>query len=256
MFNGGEEAILFLLEDVRYPLFTTDELGIGASHLGDKVGHQPVEEGGACPQFVTMADGTADDAAQHVPAPFVAGDDAIGDQEGAGSDVIRQNAQRRTGHVGIAGFACGRFDQIRQQVNVVVAVHVLQHGRDPLQAHPGIDRGLGQLVHDARLVAVELHEHVVPDLDVAIAILVGRSGRAAGNMLAVIVEDLGTRTAGAGITHHPEVVGRVACALVVTDAHDALGRHANGFVPDLVGFVILGIHRHPQAFGRQLVDIG
>jgi hypothetical protein len=68
----------------------------------------------------------------------------------------------------------------------------------------------------------------------------------------VVVEDLAARAAGAGVAHHPEVVGLVAPALVVADAHDALGRQADHLVPDVVGLVVLGVDGGPQALGRQL----
>jgi hypothetical protein len=132
---------------------------------------------------------------------------------------------------------------------------MLQHRRDSLEAHPGIDRGLGQRMHDAVFVAVELHEDVVPDLDVAVAVFLGRAGRAAGDLRAVVVEDLGAGAAGTGVAHHPEVVGRVARALVVADTDAALHRHADLFRPDVVGLVVLGIHRDPELVRRQLVDI-
>jgi hypothetical protein len=70
------------------------QFGIGLAHLGHQVGHQLVEEGLARAQLVAVADGAADDAAQHVAAPFVAGDHAVGDQEGAGADVVGQHLQR------------------------------------------------------------------------------------------------------------------------------------------------------------------
>jgi hypothetical protein len=75
-------------------------------------------------------------------------------------------------------------------------------------------------------------------------------------VLAVVVEDLGAGAAGAGVAHRPEVVGGVARALVVADADDAVLRHADVVVPDVVGFVVLGIHRDPQLLGRQLQDVG
>jgi hypothetical protein len=87
------------------------QLRIGHAHLGDQVGHHLVEEGGAGAQLVAVADGAADDAAQHVAAAFVARDDAVGDQEGAGADVVGQHLERRAVHVGIAGLAGGGLDQ-------------------------------------------------------------------------------------------------------------------------------------------------
>ena len=152
--------------------------------------------------------------------------------------------------------ALGRREQIDEQVDLVIAVHALQHRGDALQPHAGVDARLGQPVHRSRVVAVELHEDVVPDLDVAVAVLVGAARRAAGDVRAVVVEDLGARAARAGVAHHPEVVGRIARALVVADAHDALGRHADLAVPDVVGLVVLGVDRDPELLGRQLVDLG
>jgi hypothetical protein len=58
-----------------------------------------------------MADGAPDDAAQDVAAPFVAGNDAIGDQERTGADMVGQHAQRGAIEVGIAGFAGRCRDQ-------------------------------------------------------------------------------------------------------------------------------------------------
>ena len=146
---------------------------------------------------------------------------------------------------------CG-LDQVLEQVDFVVAMRVLQYRRDALEAHAGVDRGLGQRVHDARLVAVELHEDVVPNFDVAVAVFIGRSGRAAGNLRAVVVEDFGTGTAGSGIAHHPEIVGRVARTLVVADADAALGSDADLLGPDVECLVVLGIDRDPQLVRRQL----
>jgi len=72
----------------------------------------------------------------------------------------------------------------------------------------------------------------------------------------MIVEDFGARSAGAGVAHHPEIIGSVARPLVVADAHDALAWHTDLLGPEAIGFVVFGIHRHPQPLGRQLEDLG
>jgi hypothetical protein len=126
-----------------------------------------------------------------------------------------------------AGFARRGLDQHIEQVDLVVAVHVLQDGGQALQAHAGVHAGRGQRLDRAVFLHVELHEHVVPDLDEAVAVFVGAAGRAAGNVVAVVVEDFAARAAGAGVGHHPEVVGLVLAALVVADADHALGRQAD-----------------------------
>ncbi len=253
--DGGEEALLFLLEYVHHAGFAADKFGEGFAHLGHQVGHHLVEKRAARAQLPAVADGATDDAAQHVAAPFVAGNDAVGDQEGTGADVVGQHAQRRAVHVGTRGLPRGGGDQRLEQVDFVVGMNALQHRGDALQPHAGVDARLGQGMHDAGLVAIELHEDVVPDFDVAVAILVFAAGRAAPDVLAVVVEDLGARAAGAGVAHHPEIVRGVARALVVADADHALRRHADFLRPDVVGLVVLGIHRDPELVGRQAIDI-
>ena len=146
--------------------------------------------------------------------------------------------------------ARGGGDQALEQVDLVVAVDALQHGRDALKPHAGVDAGPRQRVQHARLVAVVLHEHVVPDLDEAVAVLVGAAGRPAGDMRTVVVEDLGARPAGAGVAHHPEVVRRVARTLVVADADDAVGGYTHHILPDAVGLFVLGVDGDQQALRR------
>ena len=79
--DGGEETLLFLSEYLHHAHLRGGQFGIGTAHLGDQIGNHPVEERGARAELVAVADRAADDAAQHIAAPFVAGDHAIGDQE-------------------------------------------------------------------------------------------------------------------------------------------------------------------------------
>src|SRR5690606_38153734 len=120
-----------------------------------------------------------------------------------------------------AGFARGRCDEIAEQVDLVIRVDILQHGRNAFEAHAGIDTGLGQRREVAGRVAIELHEDQIPDLDIAVTVFVGRARRATPDVGTVIVENFGTGAAGAGIGHLPEVVGSVTRALVVANANDA-----------------------------------
>ncbi len=123
---------------------------------------------------------------------------------------------------------------------------MLQDRTDALEAHPGVDTRRRQRMHDAIGRAVELHEDVVPYLDVAIAIFLRRAGWSAPDVLAVVEENLGAGTAWAGVAHRPEVVRRVRGALVVTDSHHALGRHADFLGPDVVGLIVAGIDGDPE----------
>ena len=106
----------------------------------------------------------------------------------------------------------------------------------------------------ARVVAVELHEHEVPDFDVAVAVGVRRAGRAAGNFLAVVVKDFGAGAAGAGLAHLPEIVRTTA--RLVTDTRDAVSRHADFIGPDVVGLIVGLVDGDPEFFLRQFVNTG
>ena len=61
-------------------------------------------------------------------------------------------------------------------------------------------------MHNSSRVAVELHEYQVPDLHVAVAVLLRAAGRAAGHVRPVIIKYLAARSAGSGIAHGPEIV--------------------------------------------------
>jgi hypothetical protein len=52
---------------------------------------------------------------------------------------------------------------------------------------------------------LELHEDEIPDLDEAVAVLIGRAGRPAGDMLAMVIEDLGAGPARADIAHRQKL---------------------------------------------------
>ena len=157
-------------------------------------------------QLVAMANGAADDAALHVAAAFVGRHHAVTHQKRGGADVVGDHAQALVVQVFFAGLARGSIDQRVKDVDLVVAVHMLQDGGQSLQAHAGVHAGRGQFDQAAVGLHVELHEHVVPDLNEAVAIFAWTAGWAARDVRAVVVKNLGARTAGAGVGHHPEVV--------------------------------------------------
>ena len=69
-----------------------------------------------------MAHGAAHDAAEHVAAPLVAGQHAVGDEEGGGAQVVGDDAVRGLARVGRAGRVRDGVDQRAEQVGVVVGV--------------------------------------------------------------------------------------------------------------------------------------
>ena len=107
----------------------------------------------------------------------------------------------------------------------------LQHGGDPLKPHAGVDRRFRQRHLAAVGEALELHEDEIPDLDEAVAVGVRRAGRSARNVIAMVEENLRTRSARAGVAHRPEIV-------VGVDADDALFGQAGDLAPQLERFVV------------------
>ena len=195
-----------------------------------------------------MAHRPPHDLAQHVAAPFVRWNHAVGDQERRRAHVVGDDPQRHVGGthraaVGVAGAGADRRQQRHEQVGVVVRVLVLQHRGDPLEAHAGVDRRRRQRRQHAVRAALELHEHVVPDFDLRI-----------GAAAAADEIDLRAAAARPRVAHLPEVV-------VAAELEDAVGRHAER-APDVVGLVVardavLALEdRHDHAIRRHLPDIG
>ena len=87
--------------------------------------------------------------------------------------MVGDDLERVVAQIGAAGLAGSRANQLVKQVDLVVAVLVLQYRRQALESHAGIDPGCRQRPERTVLLHIELHEHVVPDLDVAVAIGVG-----------------------------------------------------------------------------------
>ena len=247
---------LFLgFQHLHHAIGVFAQVRVGLAHELDQIRDQLVEEGRLLTQLVTVTDRAADDAALHIATAFVAGNDPIGHQERGGAQVVSNHAQRRDTQVGATSFTSSRLDQGVKEVNLVVAVHMLQDGSQALEAHAGVHTGGGQLRHRAVLVHFKLHEHVVPDFNETVAVFLGAARRAAGDVVAVVVENFAAGTARTGVSHHPEVVGFVTSPLVVADADHTLRRQANVLCPDVVSLVIFLVHRGEQSLLGQAVHL-
>ena len=198
-----------------------------------------------------MAHRAAHDPAQHVAAAFVRRQHAVGDQERRRAQMIGDHAQRGlllALRIGAGQFGDGA-DQRDEQIDVVIVVLALQHGGDALQPRAGIDRGLRQRIARAALELLELHEHEIPDLDEAVAVLLRRARRAAPDLVAMVVEDFRTGPARTGVAHLPEIVG-------AGDADDAQLRQARDLLPEIERLVVVDIDGRRQLVLRQAEFLG
>ncbi|MNJ33077.1 hypothetical protein D3C77_277560 [compost metagenome] len=256
LLQGLGELLFFSLEHALDVGLLLRELRECFAHLGHQGGNDLVEEAAGGAQLVTVAASATDDAAQHVAAAFVGRQHAVGNQEAAGTDVVGHHFERRLLFVGAANGGGRSAEQVAEQVDLVVRVHMLHDRTDALQAHAGIHRRCWQRVQHAIGSTVELHENVVPDLDVTVTVFFRRAGWAAPDVRAVVIEDLGARAARTGITHGPEVVGGVRGTLVVADAHHALFGNADFLGPDVVCLIVAGIDGDPEFLFRQVQHLG
>ncbi len=167
------EAGLLQLQSLGNQRLGAMEFGIGAAHLADQDRNKLVEHRLARAEQFGVAHGAAHDPAQHIATAFIRRQDAVGDQEGGRAQVIGDDAV--AGAVLALGLHPGqvnrRGDQVAEQVDVVIVVLALQHGRDPLKTHAGVDRGARQVLAAVGGNLLILHEHQVPDLDEPVAIL-------------------------------------------------------------------------------------
>ncbi len=108
-------------------------------------------------------------------------------------------------------------------VHLEQVAHVLHHAGQTLQTHAGINVGACQTLVVALAVGIELTEHQIPDLHIAVAVAAHAAGRLAAAVLGAAVKvDLGAGAARAGAmlpevvflaqTHH--VVGAMPTFLV------------------------------------------
>ena len=103
------------------------------------------------------------------------------------------------------------LDYWLEYVGIIVRVLALQHANQALKSHTGIDNIHAQLLERTVGLAVELHEHKVPNLDNLWIVLVYKLTTAltAGSLLlrgTRVNVNLRARTARTCIAHLPEVI--------------------------------------------------
>ncbi len=220
------------------------QLLVGLAHLLHQRRDQPVHQRLFRAQQMRVSHGAAHDPAQHVAAAHVGGQHALGDQEAGGAQMVGDHAMRglmlALGRHSRGGF--GRCDQRLEEIDLVDRLHTLKDGRHALEPHARIDRRLGQVDPIAGAPLLELHEDEVPELQVAVAVLVCASRRTARDLVALVEEDFRARSAGARVARRPEIVARC-------DADDLVVREARDLLPDAVGILVVVIDGDQQALG-------
>ena len=256
--DGLGEVLLLGLDDAHDVGHLVPQLGILALVLLHNGLHDLVEEGLVHAQELAMAGGAAQQAAQHVAAALVGGQNAVADHEDAAADMVGDDAQGHVHLMALAVVGAGQLahlvGDVHDRVHIEEGLHILADNGQALQAHAGVDVLLLEFGIVVLAVVVKLGEDVVPHLDIAVAVAAHRTGRlAAAVLLAAVIIDLGAGAAGTGAML-PEVV-------LLAEAEDALRGDADLLVPDLPGLIVVhidggiepvGIQAHPLGRGQEL----
>src|SRR6185503_16921024 len=97
--------------------------------------HQEMEERLFLSELVPVPDRAPNDAPEYIAASFIVGNDSVSDQKAARADVIGDDFERVAAQIFGTRDARGGADELLEQIDLVVAVHALQHRSDALETH-------------------------------------------------------------------------------------------------------------------------
>ena len=261
--EGAQEGIFLLLHHLRDELLLGLEFWEGIAHLGHQSGHKFIEESFfLTKEGVGITDCTTQDTTDHIACLCVRRQLAIGNRERNSPQMVCTDSH---GHVDTSLTSITRrtslffesiifqarqlllsLDDGLEHVSIVVRVFALQHTDQSLEAHTCVDDIHREFLERAVSLAVELHEHEVPDLDHLGIVLIHKVATTDARGLALlwgtaVDMDLRAGTAGTCVAHLPEVV-----VLVAVD--DMILRHMLG---PITGSLVVA---RDILFGRTLED--
>ena len=209
--------------------------------------HDVIEESALDSENPAVAAGAAQEPAQNVAASLVGGHDAVRDKECRSARVIRDNPQGYVRFfvrfVGDSGFFADCSDDILNGIDLEHVVDALHDAGKSFESHAGIDVFMRKLGIVAVAVVIELREHVVPNLHIAVAVTAGAAvGTAAAVFLAAVEVDFGAGAAGT-LSVLPEVV-------LLAETHDMILAHADFIAPNAVCLLVFLIYGGPQQIRR------
>ena len=179
--DGAGKVCLLGADDLLDIGVVLTQLGVsGLAGLDDRL-HQLHEEGAADAQHTAMAGSAAEQTAQHVAAALVGGrmpSDTMKVQLRMWSVMTRMEMScLGVGTVGLAGDVLHMVQHALDGIDLEQVAHTLHHAGQTLQTHAGINVGACQTLVMALAVGVELAEHQVPDLHIAVAVTAHAAGR-------------------------------------------------------------------------------
>ena len=235
------------------------QLGEHATHLAGQRIHQLAQEGFFQPQGAAIAHSAAQDAAQHIVAAVVAGQNTIRNGEAQRADVVGNHAEGHAlaqrflllgggvlwvdVHILATGNLLDAAEDGAEHVRAVIrhaageireTPGALHHGAGTLEAHAGIHMAGRQRAEGTIALGIVLNEHEVPDFDALVAVAIHQAALrvALGGQVHV---QLRAGAARAGLAHHPEIILHAAIHHVHLRVH-ALGGEEGS--PGIVGLLV------------------
>ena len=217
--------------------------------------------------LATKARGATQQAPEYIPAAFIRRQRTIREGGRERTHVVCDHTEGDvllgvSTFVGHAGQLLDTTEDGLEQVGVVVAALLLQHGQDALEAHACVDALGRELLQSTVVHAVELHEHVVPQFHEALIACVHTDGKirpvcGVGLRATTIDVDFGAGPTRTGVAHLPEIG-------LASKTQDTLRLDAGLFDPDarrfLVGgqtiFLVSAEDGDPQPIFGNAVDLG
>src|SRR5690606_35062607 len=144
MFKGFDEALFFLAQHLLHASLLLGQFRICLAHFLDQIRHQTVEERLLLPQFVAVPQCAPHDTTQDVTPAFVAGNDAIDNEEAASTDVVGYDLERIVFQIPATSFTRCGGNEVAEEVDFVIGMLVLQNRGNTLQTHAGVNAGLWQ----------------------------------------------------------------------------------------------------------------
>ena len=263
--DRAAERTLLGVSDARDSLVVLSDLRINANHRVTRYRQQLREYGVGNSHEAHRTDSAANQATQNVATALIGRRNSVADEHECGTHVVSNDAQ--TNVICIAWvlwvlsrgvrLTCKLSGTVKNWTDLVGLVHVLnalEDHRKAFKTEARIDVALRKLTGNIEVSLgtdrgeAVLHEHEVPDLDVASLINRWAAFLAVG--WATVVVDLRAWPTRSRLACVPVVIG-------LTGTDDALGRYADLVFPDAASLIIsvisVFVHRDPQAFRIQAV---
>ena len=218
--EGASELDLLIVEDLS-------DLGLHADNLRELLAHlldESWENGGEeladldIEVLAGVAGTTTENATDNISTTVVVWNTSIGNGEGEETNVISNDTVGSINSINIVlsvlvsvlaslGNLLDLLEERVENIGIVVGSLILKDRDETLETHTSIDVLGRESLQGAILLAIVLHENVVPDLKHVWIIHVDEVGSVAATDSVVV--DLRARSTWSSLTHFPEVVGHV-----------------------------------------------